>query len=284
MSINFDINFVREYTVPGVENVFHMSFDKSGGMWFSDSNGTIVKTDQHGELIYTQQTTGGRRFERNGFHTVTNDGELIYIDRSTAENVIMRRAANNTITTFIETGLSTPYCVHSSRFNRDILVGMIDDKGDVNVTRYDENGVKQETIEYDNAESNLYSYPIYITENDNKFVCVSDYYLNAVVVVRKNRARKFNYGVVQNTQGFKPYGICAYNSQTIFVCDEVSEKIHLVKHKYRQIRTESSYPISSLQELSHPRALCLDNDKYLHVGQSHSKKVRVYKFEVDNCY
>lgn len=284
MSVYFDINFVREYTVPGVENVFHMSFDKSGGMWVSDSNGTIVKTDQHGGLMCTLQTSGGRRFERNGFHTVTKDGELIYIDRSTAENVIMRRAANNTISSFMETGLSTPYCVHSSRFNKDILVGMIDDEGEVDVTRYDENGEKKETIKYDNAGFDLYSCPIYITENNHSFVCVSDFYLNAVVVVRKNRARRFNYGVVQNPLGFKPYGICAYDSQTIFVCDKVTEKIYLIKHKYRQIRLESSYPISSLQDLSHPRALCLDNDKYLHVGQSHTNIVRVYKIEVGNCH
>ena len=67
------------------------------------------------------------------YHTATRCGDLIYTDRD--KKVILRITPNKKITEFIKTVEWGPLSVHSSRINRDILMGMIKAEED-KVTRY----------------------------------------------------------------------------------------------------------------------------------------------------
>eukprot|EP00105_Crassostrea_gigas_P024303 XP_011444516.1 PREDICTED: uncharacterized protein LOC105340256 [Crassostrea gigas] len=134
---------VREYTVPGVDRVFHISLGKSDILWVSDLDGNLVQTDLQGNQLQKIQTSG----EIESYHTVTQDGDLIYTDKD--NKVINRITPDNTITEFIKTGDSIPLSLYSSHINGDILVGMETDK-EGKVTRYNKTGKEIQNIGRDN--------------------------------------------------------------------------------------------------------------------------------------
>uniref|UniRef100_A0A8W8LNZ6 B box-type domain-containing protein n=1 Tax=Magallana gigas TaxID=29159 RepID=A0A8W8LNZ6_MAGGI len=75
---------VREYTVPGVDHVYHITLGKSGRLWVSDCFGNLVQTDLQGNQQHKIRTRCGIE----GYHTVTQDGGLIYTDK---ENGVIYR-------------------------------------------------------------------------------------------------------------------------------------------------------------------------------------------------
>ena len=56
MSLSSTVTKVREYSVPGVYNAWHVSVDKSGRLWVSDWGGNLVQTDLQGNLLQEIQT------------------------------------------------------------------------------------------------------------------------------------------------------------------------------------------------------------------------------------
>ncbi|XP_061168555.1 E3 ubiquitin-protein ligase TRIM63-like, partial [Saccostrea echinata] len=119
MSLSASVTKVREFNVPGVDHVWHLSLDQSDRLWISDRDGNLVQTDLQGNVIQKIKTSG--RCE--GYHTVTRDGDVIFTDRD--RKVINRITQDNNITKFIKTGDWRPYSIHSSHINGDILVGMV---------------------------------------------------------------------------------------------------------------------------------------------------------------
>eukprot|EP00105_Crassostrea_gigas_P035774 XP_019919922.1 PREDICTED: uncharacterized protein LOC109617716 [Crassostrea gigas] len=117
LPLSSSVTKVREYTVPGVGSVSHISLGKSGRLWVSDGNGNLVQTDLQGNQLQKIKTSG----RDEGYHTVTQDGDLIYTDRY--NKVINRITPDNIITELIKTGDWEPLSIHSSHINGDILVG-----------------------------------------------------------------------------------------------------------------------------------------------------------------
>lgn len=79
-----------------------------------------------------------------------------------------------------------PHCVHWSPSTGDLLVGMYrDDLMKGKVARYNQAGQLTQTIQHYDPEQMLYWEPIYITENNNGDVVVSDciFFLYSVVKV-----------------------------------------------------------------------------------------------------
>ena len=77
LSLSSSVTKVREYSVPGVDSVWHISVDKSGRLWASDDTGNLVQTDLQGNLLQKIKTSG----KGQGYHTATQDGDLIYTDK-----------------------------------------------------------------------------------------------------------------------------------------------------------------------------------------------------------
>ncbi|XP_061182406.1 uncharacterized protein LOC133190735 [Saccostrea echinata] len=157
----------REFIVPDVDDALHMSLDQSGTLWVSDMDGNLVQTDLQGNHLQKMKTRGGY-----GYHTVTQDGELIFTDMYS--KVINRRTQFYNITEFIKTGDCIPLRIYSSHINGNLLVGMVKvDKA--NVSRYNNTGKELQNIQRDNKGQGLYSSPYYLTENINGDICTSDY-------------------------------------------------------------------------------------------------------------
>lgn len=276
---------VREYTVPHVGNVHHFSYTphKPGKLWVSDKEGKLVLFDRRtrdASIIQTSQKGG---WEWHGFHTVTNNGDLIYIDRSTADNVIKKRTLEKIITLFTTTGDWTPLSIHSSRSNGDVLVGMIKND-EARVTRYTSDGIETEGNHITLEKG---SYPHYITESGTNNVCISDYRLNTMLVINNLGeiiSCKFNRGII-------PYGLQAFRSNGIFVCCVSKRRngnrilpplMNLLTH-HHEIETTPLHPPGEIEaELRSPSALFWANMNRLHVGESNTNRVKV--FHVDRYF
>ncbi|XP_022341563.2 uncharacterized protein LOC111135625 [Crassostrea virginica] len=264
LSLSSSVTKVREYSVLGVGRAWHVSVEKSGRLWVSDHWDNLVQTDLQGKQLQKIQTSGGY-----GYHTATQDGDLIYTDRD--KKVIYRITPDKEITEFIKTGEWTPVSVHSSRINGDIMVGMKKD-GEAKVTRYNKAGKQLQNIQRDNQGKELYSDPHYITENINGDICTSDFNKRAVVVVNKSGHHRFSY--TGQGSGFWPSGICTDVLGHILVCDGYSDTVHLLDQDGGFL----SVILSSQQGIARPRGVCVDDENNLHVGQLYTNTVTVYKY------
>jgi streptogramin lyase len=266
LSLSSSVTEVRKFNVPGVNSTRHMSLDKSGRLWASDNHGNLVHTDLQGNQLQKIQTSG----EDSGYHTVTQDGELIYTDSDS--KVIKKITQGNKITEFIKTGDWIPVSIHSSHINRDILVGMWKDR-EAKVMRYNKTGEELQNIQRNNKGQGLYSYPHYITENINGDVCVSDYDKCAVVVVNNSGHHRFSY-TGQGSE-FNPYGICTDVLGHILVCDRVSDTVHLLDQ-------DGQFLFLLLTQQQHgvdyPLSVRVDDENNLYVGQYGTNTVTVYKY------
>nr|XP_034312026.1 uncharacterized protein LOC117684363 [Crassostrea gigas]XP_034312027.1 uncharacterized protein LOC117684363 [Crassostrea gigas] len=265
LSLCSSVTKVREYTVPGVYSVWHISLGKSGRLWVSDNDGNLVQIDLQGNQLQKIKTSG--RYE--GYHTVTQDGDLIYTDRK--NKVINRIKQDNTVTEFIKTGDWEPLSIHSSHINGDILVGMIKGR-EAKVTRYNKTGEEIQNIQRDNKGQELYSTPHYITENINGDICTSD--LDKYAVVAVNKSGKYRFSYTGRGSEFLPFGIYTDLLGHIIVCDGHSDTINIVDQDGQFL----SLLLTKQQGIMYPPGLCVDDENNLHVGQWGSNTVAVYKY------
>jgi hypothetical protein len=239
-----------------------------------------------------------------GIHTVTEDGNLLFIDdllkvrklklfgykkiiRLTplGYKKVRRLISDGTVTTLMTTDRPT-FCIHSSRINGDILVG-----SPRRVTRYDKVGRKLQVIEKDNDGRRLYEFPHYITENYNGDVLISDRVKYAVVGVDKSGRHRFVYkggpSVSTGRQSvhtgrqsdFYPCGICTDVYGHVLVCNLINPSVHLLDQDGQFLSlllTEEQHGIC------YPMALCVDDQKHnLYLGQWYRNTIKVYKYLQD---
>ncbi|XP_061192361.1 uncharacterized protein LOC133200590 [Saccostrea echinata] len=265
LSLSASVTTVREFNVPSVEDVFHVSLGQSDRLWISGRHGNLVQTDLQGNEIQKIKTHD----EYVGFHTVTQDGDLIFTDRS--NKVIYRITQDNNITEFIKTGNWEPLSIYSSHINGDILVGMVKDS-EAKVTRYNKTGEELQNIQGNNKRQRFYKLACYITENINGDICTSDYGKDAVVVVNKSGQHRFSY--TGHDLFFSPYGICTDVLGHILVCDDYNGTVHLLDQDGQFL----SLLLTRQHGLRCPRTVCVDNENNLYVGQGHTNTLTLCKY------
>lgn len=224
--MTFPPKFLESFFVQGVEMCTHMSFVTPNNIWVSDTRKNIILTNTNGEKLYHVKC-----YQRcNGIHTVSSVGELLYIDNN---NDIKKLSADlNFTTTFLETNNSNwqPLCVHCCQFTGDILVGTTRKKEiqtidlEINyideyenqggltsckVTRYKKTVEETHTIQFNNDKLQLYRLPLYITENKNGDVVVSEN-KDAVVVTDRGGKHRFTYTRIPPGSKISPRGVCTY--------------------------------------------------------------------------
>jgi sugar lactone lactonase YvrE len=214
-------------------------------------------------------------YSDTGCHTVTEDGDLLYIED---EDKVRKLTSDGTVTTLLTTTHRSAGCIHSSRINGDILVGSIG-----RVTRYDRTGRELQVIERDDKGQSMYAMPWYITENINGDILTSDMMKQAVVVVDKSGRHRFDYTGRQSVHtdrqsDFDPSGICTDVRGHVLVCDYRNGSVHLLDqdgHFLSLLLTEKQHGIRS------PRALCVDDQHNLYLGQYHINTINVYRYLQD---
>ncbi|XP_065929520.1 uncharacterized protein [Magallana gigas] len=276
---------LHSLTVKGVRCCYHISRVTSDRVWVSDHrNNLILKDTADDPLHHVEDSCSGLY---RGFHTVNSESELIYIDRS--YNIKKLSKDMKTTTTFIERTNSTwePWCVYWSPSTGDLLVGMrylhtVTGK----VTRYNQSGQLTQTIQHDNTGRiltqtiqpdntgrGLDRRPIYITENNNGDVVVSE--PCAVVVTERGGRHRFAYTGPPSGSGLWPGGICTDALSHILVCDYKTKTVQMLDKDGQFL----SHLLTESQEMRKPRSLSYDvNTHRLWVGSWWDNKVWVYRY------
>ncbi|XP_062583823.1 uncharacterized protein LOC134245562 [Saccostrea cucullata] len=113
----------------------------------------------------------------------------------------------------------------------------------------------------------LFICPSYIAENGNGDICVSD--VNAVVVTDAGGFLRFRYTGAQSDPQFDPYGICCDSKNDIIVADMVKNRIHMIDENGELLH------YIQYKDMHMPRALCIDEDDNLYVGEWLSEDIKV---------
>ncbi|XP_052680949.1 uncharacterized protein LOC128161659 isoform X2 [Crassostrea angulata] len=217
--------FHQSLTVTGVDGCDHISCVTSDRVWVSYRN-NLMLTDTTGVPLHRVEDSCRGLY--SGFHTVNSESELIYIDRNYNINKLSKDM--KTTTTFIERTNPTrrPRCVYWSPSTGDLLLGMYnDDTKTGKVTRYNQSGQLTHTIQKDNTGRGLYSVPLYITENNNGDVVVSDAF-SAVVVTERGGRHRFSYTGHPSGSGLRSRGICTDALSHILVCDDTTHTVQMI--------------------------------------------------------
>ncbi|XP_056003833.1 uncharacterized protein LOC130046518 isoform X1 [Ostrea edulis] len=256
--------------VTGVSHVLHISRVMSDRVWVSDDYNNLILTDTTGDTIHrvTDITTP----LYGGLHTVNSSGELIYIDSKL--NIKKLSVDNLTVTTQIEyTSPWQPLCVYCSPSTGDLMVGMYNYKTRTGkVTRYNSSGQHILTIQHDNKRHTMYSEPLYITENTNGDIIVSDWSRYAVVVTERGGRHRFSYTGPSSGSSLDPRGICTDALSHILVCDHNTHTVQMID--------KDGHFLSLLQHrINKPWSLNYDDKtRLLWVGSQDTNTVSVYRY------
>lgn len=117
-----------------------------------------------------------------------------------------------------------------------------------------------------NKSRRLFTCPVYVTENGNEDVCVSD--LDAVVVTDRMGMFRFRYTGRGDPQ-IDPYGICCDSRFNIIIADMKNDKIHMIDEDGEFLH------YIQYDGMKMPRALCIDEKDNLYVGEWNCDVIKV---------
>ncbi|XP_062589071.1 uncharacterized protein LOC134250723 [Saccostrea cucullata] len=263
--------YQKSLTLSGVRHGYHISRVSSDRVWISDNKGNLILTNTKGEELDRVTNIGSVVW---GGHTVDSNGDLIYIDREL--NISKLSTEDRVKTTIIKYNTTPwrPQCVYSSPSTGDLLVGMY--RGDTRtgqVVRYNSTGENIQTVQNNNITGQeLYRDPIYITENRNGDVIVSD--ISRVVVTDREGNYRFSYRGPPSGSRLTPQGICTDALSHILVCDLYTQSVQMLDsegHYLTEIKT-------SQHGIDNPISLSYDEDTHLlWVGTWNNNTVNIYR-------
>ncbi|XP_062569633.1 uncharacterized protein LOC134231668 [Saccostrea cucullata] len=264
-------------TVTDLIHSIHISFVTQDKIWVSGGLNLIL-TNSKGECLHHLSDVN----EYYGVHAVNNAGELIYVDQDW--NINKLSADNATKSTLIKrTELWDPWCICHSASTGDLLVMMrYDTKNSiinsvVKVIRFNSNVQPVQIIQYDNSGQKLYSEPIYIKENHNGDIIVSDAW-RGVVVTDHNGNYRFTYrgqSKVFPWMFFVPHGTCVDTFLNILICSRTDHTIHMINKDGLLLSI-----LSTKQDgIFTPLGLGYDEKNHLvWMGSGHINRLCVYRY------
>ncbi|XP_062577695.1 uncharacterized protein LOC134239544 [Saccostrea cucullata] len=284
----------KSIKVRGVEGVLHLSRVSSDRVWISNGR-MLFLISTEGNVINILRNTVNYQWGEScsfmynyGVHSLNNDGELIYLHLR--KGVQKLSIDNRTHFKLIENlGPMDPSCVYCSLINGDIMVGAYDDyMGRGMVTRYKKSGQLIQTIQYDESDQQLYKFPAFITENNNRDVIVSDVLRYAVVVTDKEGRLRFSYTGPPRSKShhffytthrsgtiLDPRGICTDALSHILVCDDNTHTVQMIDKDGHFL----SLLLTEQEGIENPYSLSYDEKNHLlWIGSSRLSRVHVYRY------
>lgn len=223
MPTMFGFQLQNSFPFKRIRHPYHISCVTSDQAWVSDNKSNTILTNTTGNTLnYLNDIKSGF-----GVHTVNSENELIYID---SNNIIKKLSKDmkNTII-FIDSIDSTlkPLCVFWSLSTEDLLIGLYKKQSSSGIVmRYNKARQLTQTIQHDNSGLEMFHYPIYLTENNNGDVVVSD--RSAVVVTERGGEHRFTYTGHPSGSGLMPFRICVDTMAHILFCDARTNRVHIL--------------------------------------------------------
>lgn len=252
----------------------HISCLPHNKVWICDKS-KLVLMDTSG-VVYHRLNGIWNHVHITGLHSVNRNQELIYI--SSDSNLIKLSEDMKTMSIFFKREKKSkwrPQCLVCSHSSGDVLVGMWKvgtDRG--KIMRLNSIGKIKDTIKKDKNNDNLYKNPMFITENYNGDIVVSD--LNrCLVVTDRGGEHRFSYTGHPTGSGLTPCGICTDIFSNILVCDKRTNTVQMIDK-------DGAFMYSLLTEsdgIFEPWGLCYDIISHLlWVGSDSNNVVKIFRY------
>nr|XP_022291888.1 uncharacterized protein LOC111103137 isoform X2 [Crassostrea virginica]XP_022291889.1 uncharacterized protein LOC111103137 isoform X2 [Crassostrea virginica] len=214
LKINYPQNYYGILTrVIDIDRCCHISCLAQDFVWVSDERNLIL-TNNYGVCLDRITNAVGLS---GGIHTINRKLELLYI---ASDFTINKRALDGTSNTFVKRKdqIWKPMCIYCSKSTGEVfVVSKRSDSNECNITIYNETGAF--IIQHTNTN---YRNPIFITENTNKDVVVTDEERGAVMVSTRSGKHRFSYKGHPPDSNYTPRGICSDPLSHILVCNTVT--------------------------------------------------------------
>lgn len=251
----------------------HISCLPHNKVWICDKS-KLVLMDTSG-VVYHRLNGIWNHVHITGLHSVNQNQELIYI--SSDSNLIKLSEDMKTMSIFFKREKSKwrPQCLVCSHSSGDVLVGMWEvgtDRG--KIMRLNSIGEIKDTIEKDKNNDNLYKNPMFITENNNGDIVVSD--LNrCLVVTDRGGEHRFSYTGHPTGSGLTPCGICTDIFSNILVCDKRTNTVQMIDKD----GTFMYFLLTESDCIFKPWGLCYDIISHLlWVGSDSNNVVKIFRY------
>lgn len=256
-------NLTSTFAVPNSSAIDHIAYVKPGSLWVAGDS-TLMQIDFAGNLIQTVDDA----LCYHGCFAVTENGDLFYIGKD--QHSIRKKSSVETSTIVDLPNYVFICCICISHKNGNLLV----------VTKNDLNTQRHRVVRYDTKENishvvlddsigDPYKAPVYITENRNGDIVVSDQGKKAVFVV--NSAGQKRFIIKKRNSSFLPCGLATDDTGNILVVEG---------HKEKYIYVFDQDGILT-RRLSEKRdrcwGVCLDDKHNLYVGNRNGK-IDVYSY------
>nr|XP_034320812.1 uncharacterized protein LOC117687782 isoform X2 [Crassostrea gigas] len=257
----------------------HISCVKPDRVWVSGFSNDLFLINTEGDILQRLDSSCYSNIHSgSGTHTVNSESELIYIESN--HNVNKLSKDMKTITTLIQTtdSIWVPLSVYCSPYSGNLLVALYNyDIQAGKVIKYNRTGQQTRTIQHDSKGQRMYNLPIYITENNNGDVVVSDWVLRdesgAIVVTNWEGKHRFSYTGHPSKSGLEPRGIGTDALSHILVCDQRTDTVQILDK-------DGQFLLHILEkEIFEPWSLSYDvNSHRLWVGSRGENEIYVYSY------
>lgn len=257
------VNLTSTITVPNLSAIHHIAYVKPGNLWVAGGS-TLMEIDLAGNLIQTVDDA----LWYHGCFAVTENGDLFYIGKD--GHSIKRKSSveTSTIVDLPDNVFITCICI-SQKEGDLLLVTRNNLKTQQHrVVRYD---IKENIshVVLDDSIGDPYKAPVYITENRNGDIVVSDQGNNAVIVV--NSAGQNRLIIKKRYSGLCPCGLATDDSGNILVV-EGNKELYIYVFDQDGILTRRLS-----KKMDRCWGVCLDDKQNLYVGNRNGK-IDVYSY------
>ncbi|XP_052701326.1 E3 ubiquitin-protein ligase TRIM36-like [Crassostrea angulata] len=228
--------------------LYDMAVTDDNKVWMGGASGELKLFDLQGNLHHTVNIT------THGMYLCTYNKQVVY----SGTQAVRMISDTDTVVTMFTTGDWEPYGVTSTA-SGDLLVCLRKDD-QTKVVRYSSTGTVLHEIQYDSQCQLLYKWAVYITENVNRDIIVTDWEKNAVIAV--DRLGIFRYSYSDKDTKFAVSSVTTDSVGHVVVTDFGGNKIHMLDRDGRFLR----YIIPE-GGINNPRAVCILGHGEMMVGE-----------------
>ena len=240
--------------------LYDMAFTNDKKVWMGGESKELKLFDLQGELQHTVHISD------IGMYICMHTNNVLFTDR---QDKTVKKISEDTVVTMFTTGDWNPKGITGTA-SSDLLVCLLKEDQS-KVVRYSSTGTVLQEIQYDSQCRPLYQHALYIAENVNGDIIITDYVKNKVIAV--DRLGIFRYSYSGEESCFSPMGVATDSWGNTFVADFQCDKIYMLDRDGQFMRH-----IIPKDEIKDPRTLLIVDNGEMIVGECFTGLVKRIKY------